>query len=113
MNMLESIVSALIVALIGLPAFLAYKHHSVYARISSRLSTYAFALALAVVAFNFGQYMALAQISESVEIKSLIDNQNTLLRNIYISALSYLAFVIYLTVLDYLPNILGNESNKK
>ena len=85
MNMLESIVSALIVALIGLPAFFAYRHHSVYARISSRLSTYAFALALAVLAFNFGQFMTLAEMPESVEIKDLIENKNTLLRNIYIS----------------------------
>lgn len=107
--MLESIVSALIVALIGLPAFLAYRHYSIYARISSRLSTYAFALALAVIAFNFGQYLALAEIPELVKLKELLEKQDVLMRNIYICALSYFAFLIYLTVLDYLPKILGNE----
>lgn len=109
MSMLESIVSALIVALIGLPAFLAYKHYSVYTRISSRLSTYAFALALAVIAFNFGKYLALAEIPELVEVKDLMEKQDILMRNIQVSALIYFAFLIYLTVLDCLPKILGKE----
>ena len=109
MNMLESIISALIVALIGLPAFLAYRHYSVYARISSRLSTYAFALSLAIIAFNFGQYLALSEIPDLAKLKYLTEKQDILMQNIYICVLSYFAFLIYLTVLDYLPKILGGE----
>ena len=109
MSMLESIVSALIVALIGLPAFLAYKHYSVYTRVSSRLSTYAFALALTVIAFNSGKYLAFAEFPEVVEVKELIEKQDILMRIMLISGFLYFAFLIYLTVLDYLPKILGTE----
>lgn len=106
--MLETIVSSLIVALILLPAFIAYRHYSVYANISSQLNTYVFALVLAVIAFNFGKLHALTETAGMMETNVLIEQQDALIRNIKVSALIYFAFLIYFTVLDYLPKLLSN-----
>lgn len=111
--MLETIVSSLIVILICLPAFLAYRHYPIYAKISSRLGTYAFALALAVIGFNFGKIQVLSQIPEIMTTKTVTEQVNILTEHIVISLLVYFAFVIYLTVLDYLPKILGKERDNQ
>jgi hypothetical protein len=99
MSILENVVAALIVSLLGLLSWIAYKHNSVFRALSPKLSTYAFSLALASLAYDLGIYRALSTSG------SAIGSLDMLLIPPWVILVLYSAFNIYLSVLDRVDEI--------
>lgn len=111
MNIIESIISGLIVAFltIFLP-WLSYKYHSVYLKISPVLSRVAFTIVIAVLFYNFGIYKTFLTLSaKQVGGVNLFKEIDALLVPLVVVIAGYFFIVIYLTVLDNLPYILRNK----
>ncbi len=91
--------------------WLSIRHHSVYLKISLVLSRIAFEISIIIIFYDVGIYAAYFTIAEKyiTAIRITVKDIDKLLIPLTIVVPIYFGFIIYLTILDNMHNILSKN----
>lgn len=114
--MIDTIITGLVLMSVSGLTFIAYNHHDAFNKIYNVLYFVSFLIFFCIMAWDFGltyAHLNLLNLIPSDKIDIAHKTIEDLKINLSVTIFSFAAFIVYINILSFLPQILKNRNNEK